>query len=83
MAEFMDRLENSFFNGLDRWVDSETREAPQLADDRTYITRDSGTPTVPSGTSSTDYGLKAVTSNPTMLIVLGVAVLGVVFALKR
>jgi len=62
---FFDKLGDSFVNGIDRAVDSEFSDVPKLQDDRQFETRDSGTVTVPAGSSSQDF----ITQNKNMLLI--------------
>jgi len=62
---FLDKLGDSFVNGIDRAVDTEFSDVPRLQDDRQFETRDSGTATVPAGLSSQDF----ITKNKNMLLI--------------
>lgn len=77
---FFDKLGDSFVNGIDRAVDTEFSDVPRLQDDRQFETRDSGTATVPAGSSSQDF----IAKNKNMLLIgAGVLLVAGAFILKR
>jgi len=77
---FLNQLGDSFTRGIDRAVDSEFTSVPQLNDDRTFRTVDSGTPTVEAGTSGQSF----IKNNTNKLLMGGGALLLVaVFMLKK